>query len=508
MISCKKAWAPPGVALLAIAGAAFGQDDSIRFENATEASGFVSLSNRGGHGIQVADVDGDGWLDIYVTNIYNDLEDRPDLLFLNQRDPGLRLSEGGIERAVEDDGFYGASSNESHSAIFADLDNDGDFDLFNARTWNGSNRLYRNEGSGPFVDLSEAAGIDVTDLGTRGVGAADFDGNGLLDIFVSAWQGAQPIIYWHPAGLHFDRERVHGVDDRWPANQGITIADINGDGLQDVALTSFEYYKEDTVGPITILLNTGDKRFRDGTEELDLYYPRASKDYRGTNGFSFVDIDNDGDLDCFIAGYHGSVLFRNDGGRFRLIQQFEGVHYTGAFGDVDNDGDLDLYITGERGDFVEGIFVNDGSGGFALRPQAVVGVGNDARAAVFADLTNDGTVELIIASKQGPNTVFLNRSPRTSSIQLSLIGPNGEAGALGARVRLYAAGRLGVPEFLRGFREVRGASGYCAQESPRLHFGVDGSSSYDVEIRFTDGTVVTRTNLGAGVHSLDARQQN
>jgi hypothetical protein len=484
---------------------AFPQESAVQFENATEASGFQSLPDVGGHGIQVVDVDGDGWLDIYVTNIYNDQQDRRDLLFINQRDPALRFSELGAERAVEDDGFYGGYSNESHAAIFADLDNDGDFDLYNARTWNGSNRLYRNDGAGPFVDLSESAGIDVTDLGTRGVAAGDFDKNGFLDVLVAAWQNAQPIIYWNAGGMHFERERVHGIDDRWPANQGVTVADIDGDGLPDVALTSFEYYQEETVGPIAVLLNTGDKRFRDATHDLGFYYPRASRDYRGTNGFSFADIDNDGDLDGFIAGYHGSALFRNDNGRFRLIQQFEGVHYTGAFGDVDNDGDLDLYITGEVGDFVEGIFLNDGSGGFTLLEGVVVGVGNDARASVFADLNNDGSLELIIASKQGVNTVFRNRSARTSAIQIALVGPNGEAGALGARVRLYAAGHVGAAEFLRGMREVRGANGYCAQESPRVHFGVDASSSYDVEVQFTSGTVVTRASLGAGIHTIDGR---
>jgi hypothetical protein len=486
-----------------------GREAAIRFENATEVSGFSSLRNFGGHGIQVVDVDGDGWLDVYVTNIYNDQEDRPDLLFVNQRDRELRFLERGVDLAVEDDGFYRDYSNESHAAIFADLDNDGDFDLFNARTWNGSNRLYRNEGEGaPFVDLSESAGVDVTDIGTRGVAAADFDRNGLLDVFVSAWQGAQPIIYWSSGGMHFDRERIHGADDRWPANQGVTVADVNGDGLQDVALTSFEYHQEDTVGPVAVLLNTGDRRFKDATEQLGLYYPRTSRDYRGTNGFSFVDIDNDGDLDVFIAGYHGSVLFRNEGGRFRLVQRFEGVHYTGAFGDVDNDGDLDLYITGERGDFVDGLFVNDGSGAFTLLVDAVSGVGNDARAGVFADLNNDGTLELVIASKQGRNAVFLNRSPRTSSIQLALVGPNGEAGALGARVRLYEAGHRGEPEFLLGLRDVRGATGYCAQESPRVHFGVEASSRYDAEIQFTDGTRVSRTNLEPGIYSVDPRAPN
>ncbi len=484
---------------------AFSQESAVQFENATEVSGFVSLPEVGGHGIQVVDVDGDGWLDIYVTNIYNDQQDRRDLLFINRREPAIRFSEVGVERAVEDDGFYAGSSNETHAAIFADLDNDGDFNLYNARTWNGSNRLYRNDGAGAFVDLSESAGIDVTDLGTRGVGAGDFDGNGFLDILVSAWQGAQPIVYWNSGGMHFERERVHGVDDRWPANQGATVADVDGDGLQDVALTSFEYDKEETVGPITILLNTGDKRFRDATQDLGFHYPRADKDYRGTNGFSFIDIDNDGDLDAFIAGYHGSALYRNDDGRFRMIQQFEGVHYTGAFGDVDNDGDLDLYITGERGDFVEGIFVNDGRGALTLLPGVVGGVGNDARAGVFADLNNDGTVELIIASKQGVNTLFRNRSARTSAIQIALVGPNGEAGALGARVRLFAAGHLGALEYLRGMREVRGSNGYCAQESPRLHFGIEAASSYDVEVRFTNGMVVTRTSLGPGIHTIDAR---
>jgi hypothetical protein len=503
-----RAWVLAVLGALTFDRGAYGQVAAIRFENATEASGFTSLANFGGHGVQVADVDGDGWLDVYVTNIYNDQEDRPDLLFVNQGDPGLRFRERGVELAVQDDGFYGTYSNESHAAIFADLDNDGDLDLFNARTWNGSNRLYRNEGARPFADISEGAGIDVTDLGTRGVAAADFDKNGFLDILVSAWQGAQPIIYWGSSGMHFDRERIHGVDDRWPANQGVTVADIDGDGFPDVALTSFEYHQEDTVGPIAVLLNTGDKRFRDATQALGFHYPRASRDYRGTNGFSFVDIDNDGDLDGFIAGYHGSALFRNDNGRFRLIRQFEGVHYTGAFGDVDNDFDLDLYITGERGDFVEGLFINDGGGGFTLLPGVIAGVGNDARAGVFADLDNDGSLDLVVASKQGANTVFLNRSPRTASIQLSLVGPNGDAGALGARVSLYEAGHLASSEFLRGFRDVRGANGYCAQESPRVHFGVDALSTYDVEVRFTNGTVVSRTNLRSGIHSIDARAGN
>jgi hypothetical protein len=57
-------------------------------------------------------------------------------------------------------------------------------------------------------------------------------------------------------------------------------------------------------------------------------------------------------------------------------------------------------------------------------------------------------------------------------------------------------------------REVRGASGYCAQESPRIHFGVDSTLSYDVEVRFGNGTTLQRTGLGAGIHTIDGRAAN
>ncbi|HEY7820235.1 MAG TPA: ASPIC/UnbV domain-containing protein, partial [Vicinamibacteria bacterium] len=76
------------------------------------------------------------------------------------------------------------------------------------------------------------------------------------------------------------------------------------------------------------------------------------------------------------------------------------------------------------------------------------------------------------------------------------------------KVRLYAAGHLGDPAFLRGLREVRGARGYCAQESPRIHFGVDSAQTYDIEVRFGNGTTLQRTGLGAGIHTIDARPGN
>lgn len=471
-----------------------GSTSPLQFQNVTQTAGFTSLESFGGHGIQVADVDGDGWLDIYVTHIFDPAQNRPDLLFINQKQNPPSFEQRGNEAGVSDDGFFEEVSEESHAAVFADFDNDGDPDLFNAHTWNGHNRLYRNEGGGRFIDISESARIDVTDLGTRGVAAADIDGNGRLEIVVSAWQGAQPIVYWNLGGLVFERRRMQGANNRPFANQGITAVDYDGDRKPDVALTAFEYIQDEGVGPIALLANES-PRLIDQTDFAGLAYEQTTSDFRGTNGWSFADIDNDMDLDLLITGFHGSKLYRNNGeGRFNFIRGFDGVRYTGAFGDVDNDGDLDLHLAGDSG-----IYLNDGRGGYSFEDGlGLTGMGDDARSAVFADMNNDGALDLLVASKQGPNSFFLNQARLGAWIKVSLRAPTGEEGALGARVALFESGRVGKTEFLRGFRVVQGATGYCSQDPATQHFGVDSSGVYDVRVEFGDGTAVTRTGIRPG----------
>lgn len=478
-----------------------GSSGDVRFRNATAESGFLSIEGYGGHGIQAADIDGDGLLDVYVTHIYDPAQNRPDLLFRNRGGNPPRFEEIGLLAGVADDGFFPVKledgteelvSEESHAAIFADFDNDGDFDLFNAHTWSGHHRLYRNDGEGRFVDISDAAGIDVRDIGPRGVGAADLDGNGFLDVVVTAWQGAMPNVYMNQGELRFERQRLQGDADPAFANQGLTIVDVNGDRRPDVALTAFEYLDGVGAGPVAILEAQSD-RLVERTAFAGIQYEKTTSDYRGTNGFSFQDIDNDGDLDLVIAGYHGSKLYRNNGeGRFQFVERFEGIAYTAAFGDVDLDGDLDLYFAGSTG-----IYLNDGNGGFRFQDSVGLdGIGLDARSAVFADMDNDGDLDLLIASKQGPNTFFLNESASGGGwLEVSLTAPNGERGAIGADVALYKGGHLGEGDALVGHRVVQSATGYCSQDPSRLHFGVDPAGTFDLRVTFKEGTVVTRTGL-------------
>jgi len=470
----------------------------VSFTNATLQSGFVSLQAFGGHGIQVADMDNDGLLDVYVTHIFDPKEDRPDFLFRNLGGSPQRFQEIGVVAGVDDSGFFPLTledgtveefSEESHAAVFADFDNDGDLDLFNGHTWSGHHRLYRNNGGSRFVDISDSAGIDVRDLGPRGVAASDLDGNGFLDIIVTAWQDFIPNVYMNLGGMRFERRRLQGDASPTFANQGLSVVDLTKDGRPDIFLTAFEYVEGAGNGPLAALANES-PRFVEHTGFTGLEYEKTTSDFRGTNGYSFQDADNDGDLDVLITGFHGAKFYRNNGeGRFNLVRRFEGAHYTAAFGDVDNDGDLDLYLAGDAS-----LFLNDGTGAFSRQGGiGLTGVGTDARSAVFADMDNDGFVDLLVASKQGPNTFFRNNGGAGGWLGVSLTGPNGERGATGAEVTLLQGERI------VGYRVVQSTTGYCTQDAPRLHFGLGASSgTYDVKVRFRNGAEAMRMGVTAG----------
>jgi hypothetical protein len=115
----------------------------------------------------------------------------------------------------------------------------------------------------------------------------------------------------------------------------------------------------------------------------------------------------------------------------------------------------------------------------------------------MVDIDNDGDLDLAVASKRGPNTLFRNNLNDANWLQVELRSPQGEAGAFGARVYVYDAGRLDDPAGFRGLREAQSANGYCAQNSPVLHFGVPAGNTYDVKVKFLDGTTVTRLGVQA-----------
>lgn len=258
-------------------------------------------------GIAVTDVNGDGFDDIYITARWG-----PNQLFRNRGDGTFAEVAGQIGLDV---------SHLTSSALFADFDNDGDQDVFLGRTLQPSMYLV-NEG-GRFVDRS----LDLVDgplpALVSSVSAVDYDGNGLLDVYVSTFA----------AGLH-------------PIETMAFLDELDGSRLWALKLTDEDHVIRNRFGPPNVLLkNRGGGRFA-RVEDTGL------KLFKNTYQSTWADYDNDGDMDVYaVNDFAPNNLYRNDGaGRFTDVTAATrtgdlGFGMGASWGDYDGDGLQDLYVT-------------------------------------------------------------------------------------------------------------------------------------------------------------------
>jgi hypothetical protein len=447
----------------------------------TSVSGPTERDRTGGHGVMFADADGDGLPDLYVTMIFND--PMPELFYRNQG--GGRFSEEGKRRGIAD--YDGGS----HGACFADLDNDGDYDLFNGTTWDNPeypalNNVFRNDGHGHFSDVTSQSGIPPSRTWpTRGVLTFDMDADGDLDFFcVTNYQGsADPAgerneVYRNEGGLRFTPVEA-GALSTAPCGQGATDIDFDGDGDIDVIAAN-------RTGDVNILRN-------DGKGNFALVAPASlGIRHRAPDGITTADVDNDNDLDVLLAGDNCGHLYSNQGGgRFVFAQSFSQTNgYMGGFADLDNDSDVDLVFAGD-----DVCYLNDGSGQFVRGPVVPIPGINDPRGIAFADVDADGDLDFAIGCKRSGNQLIRNDGARASWLKVRLVSPQGQAGAFGAKTRIYATSQ--TDKTLLGVRESRSNNGYLGQNDPVLHFGLGAHKAVDVTVIFLDGTSATRRGVAA-----------
>jgi len=458
----------------------------ITFSDITVSAGTGGPTDKdatGGHGVMFADADKDGLADLYITMIFE--KPMPDLFFRNLG-KNIFANEGKSRQIADFDGG-------SHGACWADLDNDGDYDLVNGTTWDrpdypSHNNIFRNNGNGTFTEVTPPCMRERRE-GTRGVICFDADKDGDLDIFcVSGWMGSGDArserneIYENKGNFSFAAVKS-GPLYECPAGQGASDTDYDGDGDIDVIACNRD-------GELNVVLNDG------GFGSFTKIDPASiGIRHRAYSGVTTADIDNDGDLDMILvdADDEGHLYYNDGDGTFTFGRSFSKIDgYMAGLADMDNDGDLDLVFAGDSK-----CYLNDGSGVFVIGPSIPVSGINDPRAIAFADIDNDGDADFAVGVKRSHNRLFRNDYAGNNNwLKVRLVSPSGQAGAFGAKVRIYEAGK-GKRNSLLGFREARSNYGYLGQDDPVLHFGLGRHKSVDIVVVFLNGTKAGATNIGA-----------
>ena len=537
--------------VLCLAGLCACRSGPPLFEESAQPGGLEFTSYAGDHlwylldvmgsGLAAGDYDGDGNIDLYfcsgsaiLDSYQEEASHHGDALWRN----GGQAQFTDVTRAAGL-GVHGWSN----GAVFADLDGDGDLDLFVARL--GRSLLYRNEGDSTFREVGKAAGIDHIGFGS-GAAIADLDGDGDLDIYLTEYARYDPRAekgkvsgfssgvmqfpqFFEPEGNVLYRNNGDGTftDITREANAaadgrslGVVATDYDDDGDLDLFVAN-------DVGPNNLLQNDGGKFTEVGLLAGVAY--NGDGQFEASMGAAAGDIDNDGRIDLIVTNYGGekNTLYRNEGGgafsdftkEAGLINQrvLDSVGWGVGFYDFDLDGNLDLLVV--NGHVVPGyvgwymrnihdsssdipqmrseayrggarqskiLFLGRGGGKFQDATDEAGDAITDprrSRGAAFADFDGDGLIDVAVSNRAEPAQVILNRMPRRGNwVILELRAPSPNVFAVGARVQVFAGGRTFT-------REVYAGSSYLSGDDLACHFGLGPAAGVDkVEVRWPDKT--------------------
>ena len=442
-----------------VADRLFRNDRDGGFSDTTVAAGLGDTS--WGMGVAAADVDNNGYDDLYVTNY------GPNRLYMNRGD-------GTFEENAAAAGVAGEEW--SSSAAFADIDGDGDVDLYVANylefdpldlpdttklcRYRGirvqcgprgmvptSDRLYENLGTGQFRDVTDSSGVAaVPDSYGLGVAWADYDNDGDQDAYVANDSTANFLFRNDGRGSFDEVALLSGValsaDGKEQASMGVDFGDYDNDGWLDLVVTNFsEDYN-------TLYRNEGHGQFRDVSYKSRLVEPTWSK---LSWGVQFADFDRDGFLDIVIADGH-------------------------VYPEVDRH---DLGIGYRQ---TNSAFRNRGDGSFESLDLPDPSTGQESsRGLAAGDFNNDGAVDLLIANLDAAPALLRGTASTGHWLALDLTGSASNRSAIGSRVTVRIGGLAQV-------REVRSGGSYQSQNDLRLHFGLGEHRTVDsVRIRWASG---------------------
>jgi enediyne biosynthesis protein E4 len=480
-----------------------------------------------GCGAAAFDYDGDGWLDLFLVN-GTTLQGFPQgseptsHLYRNRRD-------GTFEDVTKKAGL--GLIGWGQAACAGDYDNDGHEDLF--VTFWGVNQLFRNKGDGTFEEVTSAAGLE-TGRARWGSGCAflDYDRDGRLDLFAGNYidldlattpgpesglcrykgvpvacgppglPGGRNLLYRNQGNGRFTDVSVSSGITRASGTYalGVSTLDFDDNGWVDL-------YVANDSSPSALYLNNGDGTLTDIAIKAGCAYSQDGKPQAGM-GVAVGDANRDGRMDIFKTNFAGdtSTLYMNSGNGLcddltypsGLGRNTRWLGWGVSFLDLDLDGWLDLFLVNghvypeveqlksEAGyEQPKVVYLSRGGGRFddvTERLGKPLTVAKAARGAAFADFDNDGDIDVAVNNVQDtPSLYRLDLKQPRSWLTVRLVGVQSNRSAIGARVRLTAAGVTQV-------QEVRGGGSYYSQNDLRPHFGLGDAKIVDrLEVRWPNG---------------------
>ena len=499
-------------------------------------AGYTAL----GASASVADFDGDGFEDLFVTDSAIDGRNH-----LYRNNGNLTFTDVSAAAGI---GTGNDAANASADSLWLDYNNDGRPDLFIVRF--GHSQLFQNMGDGKFKDVTKAAGLDRY-LNAITAVAFDYDRDGFIDLFVGAY--FQPVNLFKPdtprffpesfetanngGGVIVYRNNGNGTFSDVTKKVGLTLSgwtldlghgDANNDGWDDL-------YVACDFGTDRFFVNNGNGTFTDKTESA------IGIDTKKGMNADWGDYDNDGLLDVYVTNItddymkEGNFLWHNNGNlTFTDVSRETNTYDTGwgwgaKFFDYDNDGWLDLYVTNGwvsagKESYVPDVFEmivkpnldladarnwppmgNKSLSGYQRkklfhneRGQGFVdtagryGVDSirDGRGVAVADFDNDGRLDMFVANANGEPYLYRNTlSSAGHWVELLLTGTKSNRGASGAQVRAWVGPSTALGAGDKPLlRFVDGGNGFASQSTARVHFGLGAATRIQkLEIRWPSG---------------------
>ncbi len=483
---------------------------NLKFEEITEKAG-VAGTGDWSTGVTMVDVNGDGLLDIHVCNVgdYKELGGH-NQLFINQGD--LTFKEESAAYGLDFTGF-------STQAAFFDYDLDGDLDMYllnhsvhTSRSYGMSDlrreedpragdRLYRNDSTTDgrtFKEVTAEAGIFRSQIGYGlGVNTSDINNDGYPDIYISNDFHENDYLYLNNGDGTFRENLTDMIAHTSRSSMGNDIADINNDGLSDIMVLDMlpdeqqilkQSGTEDELELFRMKLQYGyAHQYVHNTLQLNLGNGKFSEIARLAGIHStdwswsalLCDLDNDGWKDLFVtSGIYRRpndldyVMFLTGGSRYEPVRNLDSVSNRSLFERMPLQADINH------------LFRNNGDYTFSsMESEWGFDTPDYSNGSTYADLDNDGDMELVVNNINGPASVYRNNAeqmPGRHFLRLELHGSDLNRAGIGARVCMYAGGKQQMTQQIA-------TRGFMSSTADHLHFGLGSDTLVDSLVVFWPG---------------------